>query len=115
MDSANSSGETPVGIRPLSANTPDVPTAIKVGVNGIDSDTKLPAAGEDVTLVARGAQYDALINALLEIGTLTGVATPHLSVIAACANMVNQRITADGVAIRPVRLKSLSSSVIAGN
>ena len=52
----------------------------------------------------RTLELDALINVLLEMGTLTGVATPHLSVVAACANMVNQRITLDGVALRPVKV-----------
>ena len=34
---------------------------------------------------------------------LTGVATPSLQVVAACVNLLNQRIIADGVAIRPVK------------
>jgi 2-dehydropantoate 2-reductase len=52
----------------------------------------------------RTLELDALINVLLEISTLTGVAALNLSVTAACANMVNQRIIQDGVAIRPVKL-----------
>jgi 2-dehydropantoate 2-reductase len=52
----------------------------------------------------RSLELDAIINALLEIGQLTGVATPNLGVIAACANLLNQRITADGVAVKPVDL-----------
>jgi hypothetical protein len=46
---------------------------------------------------------DAIINAVLELGQMTGVPTPSLSVVAACANLLNRRISDDGVAIRPVK------------
>lgn len=51
----------------------------------------------------RPLELDAIINALLEVGQLTGVATPNLDVIAACVNLLNQRINVDGVAIKPVK------------
>ena len=64
----------------------------------------LPSSTLQDVRAGRSLELDALINVLLEIGHLTGVATPNLGVIAACANLVNQRITVDGVAIRPVKL-----------
>ncbi len=64
----------------------------------------LPSSTLQDVRAGRVLELDALINVLLEISTLTGVAAPHLSVIAACANMVNQRMVADGVAIRPVKV-----------
>ncbi len=63
-----------------------------------------PSTLQDVR-AGRSLELDAIINVLLEISRLTGVATPNLTVIAACANLLNQRITMDGVAIRPVKLK----------
>ncbi len=51
----------------------------------------------------RTLELDAIINSLLEVGQLTGVATPNLEVIAACVNLLNQRINVDGVAIKPVK------------
>jgi 2-dehydropantoate 2-reductase len=73
-------------------------------VAAVTKRVSLPTSTLQDVRAGRTLELDALINVLLEIGTLTGMATPNLSVIAACANMVNQRITADGVAIRPVRL-----------
>ena len=52
----------------------------------------------------RALELNAILNVLLEVGILTGVATPNLEVIAACANLLNQRIIDDGVAIRPIQL-----------
>ena len=66
------------------------------------SRVSLPTSTLQDVRAGRSLELDALINVLLEIGTLTGVATPNLSVIAACVNLLNQRITADGVAIRPI-------------
>ena len=64
----------------------------------------LPTSTLQDVRAGRTLELDALINVLLEMGALTGVATPNLSVIAACANLLNQRITRDGVAIQPVKL-----------
>lgn len=63
----------------------------------------LPTSTLQDVRAGRTLELDALINVLLEMGALTGVATPSLSVVAACANMVNQRIVQDGVAIKPVK------------
>ncbi len=79
-----------------------------------DAEALVAAAARRVSLATstlqdvragRSLELDAILNVLLEIGELTSVATPNLAVIAACANLVNQRITLDGVAIRPVSLK----------
>lgn len=64
----------------------------------------LPTSTLQDVRAGRALELDALINALLEMGELTGVPTPSLAVVAACANMVNQRIIQDGVAIKPVQL-----------
>ena len=64
----------------------------------------LPSSTLQDVRAGRALELDAILNSLLEVGQLTGVATPNLAVVAACANMVNQRITLDGVAIRPVKL-----------
>lgn len=63
----------------------------------------LPTSTLQDVRAGRTLELDALINVLLEMGELTGVATPNLSVVAACANMVNQRIAMDRVAIKPVK------------
>ena len=64
----------------------------------------LPSSTLQDVRAGRTLELDAIINALLEVGQLTGVATPNLEVIAACANLLNQRITDDQTAIRPVKL-----------
>jgi hypothetical protein len=40
---------------------------------------------------------------VIELGHMTGVPTTSLQVVAACVNLLNRRITDDGVAIRPVK------------
>ncbi len=64
----------------------------------------LPSSTLQDVRAGRALELDAILNSLLEVGALTGVATPNLHVVAACANMVNQRITLDGVAIKPVKV-----------
>jgi 2-dehydropantoate 2-reductase len=72
-------------------------------VKGVTERVSLASSTLQDVRAGRALELDALINVLLEIGTLTGVATPNLSVIAACTNLLNQRITLDGVAIQPVK------------
>jgi 2-dehydropantoate 2-reductase len=64
----------------------------------------LPTSTLQDVRAGRSLELDALINVLLEIGTLTGVATPNLSVVAACANFVNQCVVANGMAVRAVKV-----------
>ena len=49
----------------------------------------------------RELELDALINSVIDVGRLTGVATPYLDVASACAGLLNQRIVSDGVAFAP--------------
>ncbi|MCC7082381.1 MAG: 2-dehydropantoate 2-reductase [Burkholderiales bacterium] len=53
----------------------------------------------------RQLELAALNSAIIEMGELTGVATPQLRSIGACAAVLDQRIVADGVAIRPVSVR----------
>lgn len=49
----------------------------------------------------RELELDALINAVVDVGHLTGVPTPYLEVASACAGLLNQRIVEDCVAFAP--------------
>jgi ketopantoate reductase len=53
----------------------------------------------------RELELDALINAVIDVGRLTGVATPYLEIASACAGLLNQRIVDDGVAFAPAVVK----------
>jgi len=61
-----------------------------------------PSTLQDVR-AGRSLELDAIINVIVELGQLTGVATPALEIIAACTNLLNQRIIGDGVAIKPIK------------
>lgn len=62
-----------------------------------------PSTLQDVR-AGRAMELDAILNSVIEMGQLAGVATPALKVIAACANLLNLRITRDGVAIQPAKV-----------
>jgi 2-dehydropantoate 2-reductase len=49
----------------------------------------------------RAMELDAIDNAVIDIARLTGVSTPNLEIIAACANALNHRIVEDKWALRP--------------
>jgi 2-dehydropantoate 2-reductase len=53
----------------------------------------------------RQLELDALIRSVIEIGELTGVPTPCLQNIAACAGVLDNRIVEDKVAIQPVPVR----------
>jgi 2-dehydropantoate 2-reductase len=53
----------------------------------------------------RELELDALINSVIDVGRLTGVATPFLEVAAACAALLNRRIVDDGVAFAPAAVR----------
>lgn len=72
-------------------------------VDGVAKRVSLPTSTLQDVRAGRPLEMDAIVNVVLELGALTGVATPSLNVVAACVNLLNQRITADGVAIRPVK------------
>ena len=72
-------------------------------VDGVAKRVSLPTTTLQDVRAGRPLEMDAIVNVVLELGALTGVATPSLQVVAACVNLLNQRITKDGVAIRPVK------------
>ena len=63
----------------------------------------IPSSTLQDVRAGRGLEMDAIVNAVIEMGEITGVATPSLSVVAACVNLLNRRILDDGVAMRPVK------------
>lgn len=72
-------------------------------VDGVAKRVSLPTSTLQDVRAGRPLEMDAIVNVVLELGEMTGVATPSLAVVAACVNLLNQRITVDGVAIRPVK------------
>jgi len=64
----------------------------------------LPTSTLQDLRAGRSLELDALINVLIEISALTGTAAPNLSVVAACANFVNQCVVAQGYAVKPVKV-----------
>jgi 2-dehydropantoate 2-reductase len=65
----------------------------------------LPSSTLQDVRSGRQLETDALVGAIVEIARLTGVATPCLDVVAACAAFVNQRIVEDRIAIAPQPLR----------
>lgn len=53
----------------------------------------------------RELELDALVNAVIDVGRLTGVPTPCLEIASACAGLLNRRIVDDGVAIAPAAIR----------
>ncbi|MGV3626991.1 MAG: ketopantoate reductase family protein [Betaproteobacteria bacterium] len=72
-------------------------------VDGVAKRVSLPTSTLQDVRAGRPLEMDAIVNVVLELGEMTGVATPSLAVVAACVNLLNQRISVDGVAIRPVK------------
>ena len=72
-------------------------------VSGAAKRASLPTSTLQDVRGGRPLEMDAIVNVVLELGRMTGVATPSLQVVAACVNLLNQRISADGVAVKPVK------------
>ena len=53
----------------------------------------------------RELELDAIVNAVIDVGRLTRVATPYLEFASACAGLLNRRIVDDGVAFAPAAVK----------
>jgi 2-dehydropantoate 2-reductase len=53
----------------------------------------------------RQLELAALDLAIIEMGELTGVPTPNLKAITACAGVLDERIVKDGIAVRPVSVR----------
>ncbi|MBM3343805.1 MAG: 2-dehydropantoate 2-reductase [Betaproteobacteria bacterium] len=83
-------------------------TTLQIDVAKMVSDTaqrvNLPTSTLQDLRAGRSLELDALINVLIEISALTGTAAPNLSVVAACANFVNQCVVAQGYAVKPVKV-----------
>ncbi|MBI4207516.1 MAG: 2-dehydropantoate 2-reductase [Betaproteobacteria bacterium] len=62
---------------------------------------EIPSSTLQDVRAGRPLELDALDNAIIDIARLTGVATPNLEIVAACANLLNRRIVEDGWAIAP--------------
>jgi 2-dehydropantoate 2-reductase len=62
----------------------------------------IPSSTLQDVRAGRSLELDALTNAVIDMGRLTGVPTPNLEIAAACAGLLNQRIVDDGVAFAPV-------------
>jgi 2-dehydropantoate 2-reductase len=62
----------------------------------------IPSSTLQDVRAGRSLELDALTNAVIDVGRLTGVPTPNLEIAAACAGLLNQRIVNDGVAFAPV-------------
>jgi 2-dehydropantoate 2-reductase len=73
-------------------------------VSGVAKRASLPTSTLQDVRAGRPLEMDAIVNVVLELAAMTGVATPSLNVVAACVNLLNQRITSDRVAVRPVKL-----------
>src|SRR5688572_21983888 len=84
---------------------------IKVGTNPdemLDDVVKrvgIPSSTLQDVRAGRSLELDALTNAVIDVGRLTGVPTPNLEIAAACAGLLNQRITADAVGFPPAAVK----------
>lgn len=62
---------------------------------------EIPSSTLQDVRAGRPLELDALDNAIIDIARLTGVATPNLEIVAACANLLNRRIVEDKWAIAP--------------
>lgn len=72
-------------------------------VSGAAKRASLPTSTLQDVRAGRPLEMDAIVNVVLELGQLTGVATPSLAVVAACVNLLNRRISDDGVAVKPLK------------
>lgn len=66
--------------------------------------TQQPSMLQDLR-AGRALEWDAILNVVIEIAGLTGVAVPALQHVAACVGLIDQRIRDDGVAFVPVPVK----------
>jgi len=65
----------------------------------------IPSSTLQDVRAGRSLELDALTNAVIDVGRLTGVPTPNLEIAAACAGLLNQRIVNDGVAFAPTAVR----------
>ncbi len=65
----------------------------------------IPSSTLQDVRAGRTLELDALTNAVIDVGRLTRTPTPNLEIVAACAGLLNQRITADGVGFPPTAVR----------
>jgi 2-dehydropantoate 2-reductase len=92
-----------------------IAVAASVGISvGTSPDEMLEDVGKRVGIpsstlqdvrAGRTLELDALTNSVIDVGRLTGVPTPNLEIVAACAGLLNQRITVDGVGFPPTAVR----------
>jgi 2-dehydropantoate 2-reductase len=70
-------------------------------LDGTQKRVEIPSSTLQDVRAGRGLELDALVNAVIDMGRLTAVPTPHLEIIAACAGLLNRRIVEDGVGFAP--------------
>lgn len=73
-------------------------------VTNVANRASMPTSTLQDVRAGRPLEMDAIVNVVLELAQMTGVATPSLNVVAACVNLLNRRITDGGVAVKPVKL-----------
>lgn len=73
-------------------------------VANVANRASMPTSTLQDVRAGRPLEMDAIVNVVLELAQMTGVATPSLKVVAACVNLLNRRITDGGVAMKPVKL-----------
>jgi 2-dehydropantoate 2-reductase len=61
----------------------------------------IPSSTLQDVRAGRPLELGAIDNAVVDIARLTGVPVPNLEIVAACANLLNQRIVENGWAIAP--------------
>ena len=70
-------------------------------LDGLQKRVEIPSSTLQDVRFGRALELDALTNAVVDIGRLTGVPTPYLEVISALAGLLNRRIIEDGLAFPP--------------
>lgn len=73
--------------------------------------TQQPSMMQDIR-AGRALEIDAILNAVIEIADLTGVAVPALRHIAACVSLLDQRVRDDGVAFAPQRVARAAAAAV---
>lgn len=69
-----------------------------------------PSMMQDIR-AGRALEIDAILNAVIEIADLAGVAVPALRHIAACVSLLDQRVREDGVAFAPQPVVRVAATV----
>lgn len=74
-------------------------------LDGLQKRVEIPSSTLQDVRMGRALELDAITNAVVDIGRLTGVPTPYFEVMSALAGMLNRRIVEDGLAFPPAQIK----------